>query len=118
MTGNHQHPFTVGDFIVRRLSDWGVQRLFGYAGDGINGIIGGIQRAGNRPRFIATPHEEIAAFHPSPEVAERFYELQELEQSRPLSDDEREEIETYMYIEHFIRMLKAEAAIQAQKQAS
>ncbi|HEV7447054.1 MAG TPA: thiamine pyrophosphate-requiring protein [Steroidobacteraceae bacterium] len=62
MTGNHQHPFTVGDFIVRRLSDWGVQRIFGYAGDGINGIIGGIQRAGNRPRFIATPHEEIAAF--------------------------------------------------------
>src|SRR5437879_7205716 len=61
MTDNHQHPSTVGDFIVRRLSDWGVQRLFGYAGDGINGIIGGIQRAGNRPRFIATPHEEIAA---------------------------------------------------------
>ena len=63
-------------------------------------------------------HDEIAAFHPSAEVTERFYELQELEQSRPLSDDEREEIETYMYIEHFIRMLKAEAALQAQKQAS
>src|SRR3977135_3888549 len=62
MTGNHRHPFTVGDFIVRRLSDWGVERVFGYAGDGINGIIGGIQRAGNRPRFVATPHEEIAAF--------------------------------------------------------
>jgi hypothetical protein len=63
-------------------------------------------------------HEEIAVFHPSREVAERFHELQELEQSRPLSDDEREEIETYLYIEHFIRMLKAEAALQAQQQAS
>ena len=61
MTDNHQHPSTVGDFIVRRLSDWGVERVFGHAGDGINGIIGGIQCAGNRPRFIATPHEEIAA---------------------------------------------------------
>ncbi|HEY0582567.1 MAG TPA: thiamine pyrophosphate-requiring protein [Chloroflexota bacterium] len=53
---------TVGDYIARRLSEWGVERVFGYAGDGINGIIGGIQRAGNRPRFIATPHEELAAF--------------------------------------------------------
>jgi len=62
MPETNHHPATVGDFIVRRLSDWGVERIFGYAGDGINGIIGGIQRAGNRPRFIATPHEEVAAF--------------------------------------------------------
>src|SRR5438105_717231 len=51
----------VGDFIAERLRAWGVTRVFGYAGDGINGIIGGIQRAGNQPRFIQPPHEELAA---------------------------------------------------------
>jgi len=35
----------VGDFIAARLRAWGVTRVYGYAGDGINGIIGGIQRA-------------------------------------------------------------------------
>ena len=55
-------------------------------------------------------HEEIAAFHPSAEAAERFSELRELEQSRPLSDDEHEELEAYLSIEHFVRLLKAEAA--------
>src|SRR3954467_3279852 len=52
----------VGDFIAARLRAWGVTRVYGYAGDGINGIIGGIQRAGNQPRFIQPPHEELAAF--------------------------------------------------------
>src|SRR5207248_5683005 len=51
----------VGDFIAARLRAWGVTRAFGYAGDGINGIIGGIQRASNQPRFIQPPHEELAA---------------------------------------------------------
>ena len=54
----HEH---VGDFIARRLREWGITRVYGYAGDGINGIIGGIQRAGNQPRFVPTPHEEVAA---------------------------------------------------------
>ena len=53
---------TVGDFIAARLRAWGVERVYGYAGDGINGIIGGIQRAGNQPAFIQPPHEELAAF--------------------------------------------------------
>jgi pyruvate dehydrogenase (quinone) len=53
---------TVGDFIARRLREWGVARVYGYAGDGINGIVAGIQRAGNKPRFIPTAHEELAAF--------------------------------------------------------
>ncbi|HEV7663161.1 MAG TPA: hypothetical protein VGQ62_06470, partial [Chloroflexota bacterium] len=42
----------VGDFIARRLREWGVTRVYGLAGDGINGILGGIQRAGNQPRFV------------------------------------------------------------------
>ena len=31
---------TVGDFVVSRLQAWGVRRMFGYPGDGINGVFG------------------------------------------------------------------------------
>ncbi len=53
---------TVGDDLIRRLEAWGVSRIYGYPGDGINGILGALQRAGNRPEFIQTRHEEMAAF--------------------------------------------------------
>src|SRR5947208_15894534 len=54
---------TVGDFVVERLRAWGVQRVFGYPGDGINGIMAGFEHAGDeRPRFIQARHEELAAF--------------------------------------------------------
>src|ERR687884_184912 len=53
---------TVGDFIARRLREWGVNRVYGYPGDGINGILGGFNRANNDPEFTQTRHEEIAAF--------------------------------------------------------
>jgi pyruvate dehydrogenase (quinone) len=52
---------TVSDFLVQRLKDWGVQRLYGYSGDGINGILGALNRAGNEPTFIQVRHEESAA---------------------------------------------------------
>src|SRR4051812_28068195 len=52
----------VGDYLVRRLRDWGVQRIYGYPGDGINGIIGALERAKNEPRLIQVRHEEMAAF--------------------------------------------------------
>jgi pyruvate dehydrogenase (quinone) len=58
----HSPDQKVGDFIAARLRAWGVTRVYGYAGDGINGIIGGIQRAGNQPRFVQPAHEELAAF--------------------------------------------------------
>ena len=51
----------VSDFIVRRLGEWGVTRLYGYSGDGINGILGALGRAGNRPELIQPPHEELCA---------------------------------------------------------
>lgn len=51
---------TVSDFLVRRLREWGVRRLYGYPGDGINGILGALNRAGNEPRFIQVRHEENA----------------------------------------------------------
>jgi pyruvate dehydrogenase (quinone) len=54
---------TVGDFIHARLRAWGVTRVFGYPGDGINGITAGFEHAGNEsPRFIQARHEEMAAF--------------------------------------------------------
>src|SRR3954470_18073098 len=54
---------TVGDFLLARLAgEWGVKRIYGYPGDGINGIIGAFEREGPRPEFIQTRHEEMAAF--------------------------------------------------------
>ncbi|MGD8818304.1 MAG: thiamine pyrophosphate-binding protein, partial [Acidobacteriota bacterium] len=50
------------DFLIERLRDWGVERIYGYPGDGINGIMGALNRAGNRPEFVQTRHEEMAAF--------------------------------------------------------
>src|SRR3954464_1645282 len=54
-------PETVSDFLVGRLKAWGVQRLYGYSGDGINGILGALDRAGNDPVFIQVRHEENAS---------------------------------------------------------
>jgi len=49
------------DFFVERLKAWGVRRIYGYSGDGINGVIGAIQRDGAID-FIQPRHEEMAAF--------------------------------------------------------
>jgi pyruvate dehydrogenase (quinone) len=49
------------DFFVERLKAWGVKRIFGYSGDGINGVIGALQRDGTID-FIQPRHEEMAAF--------------------------------------------------------
>ncbi|MGH8683816.1 MAG: thiamine pyrophosphate-requiring protein [Nitrosospira sp.] len=51
----------VGDFLVRRLSEWGVRRIFGFPGDGINGIMGALNRASGELEFIQVRHEEMAA---------------------------------------------------------
>jgi pyruvate dehydrogenase (quinone) len=53
---------TVGDFLLERLRSWDVDRVFGYAGDGINGLLASWERAGNQPEFIEARHEEMAAF--------------------------------------------------------
>src|SRR5437763_11832438 len=75
---------TVGDFLLDRLSTWGAQRIYGYPGDGINGLTGAFTRSSNgsrsprarhpasagsaaressgRPEFIQVRHEEMAAF--------------------------------------------------------
>lgn len=53
---------TVGDFVVSRLYAWGVRRMFGYPGDGINGVFGALNRAEDKIQFIQARHEEMAAF--------------------------------------------------------
>jgi pyruvate dehydrogenase (quinone) len=55
----------VGDFFVQRLYDWGVRTIFGYPGDGINGVLGALNRfndATHKIDFIQVRHEEMAAF--------------------------------------------------------
>ncbi|WCE03875.1 thiamine pyrophosphate-requiring protein [Pseudoxanthomonas sp. JBR18] len=52
---------TVADFLVERLHAWGIRRIFGYPGDGINGVFGALARAGNI-EFVQARHEEMAAF--------------------------------------------------------
>ena len=47
---------------VKRLSDWGVKRIFGYPGDGINGILGALNWAGGLLEFVQARHEEMSAF--------------------------------------------------------
>ncbi|HMJ02938.1 MAG TPA: thiamine pyrophosphate-requiring protein [Conexibacter sp.] len=54
---------TVGDQLLERLARaWGVERIYGYPGDGINGIMGAFGHDGLRPRFVQVRHEEMAAF--------------------------------------------------------
>src|SRR6266567_4384707 len=53
---------TVGNFIVQRLIEWGIRRVYGYPGDGINGVMAGLRKAGDKIRFIQARHEELAAF--------------------------------------------------------
>lgn len=52
---------TVSDLLVERLSAWGVDRVFGYSGDGIDAVMGALRRAG-KPTFVQARHEEAAAF--------------------------------------------------------
>ena len=53
---------TVGDFFWHRMHEWGVHTIFGYPGDGINGLLGALNRANGQFQFIQTRHEEMAAF--------------------------------------------------------
>ena len=53
---------TVADYVLTRLRQWGVNHVFGFAGDGINGLLAAWERADDRPRFVQARHEEMAAF--------------------------------------------------------
>lgn len=53
---------TVSEFMLDRLHAWGVRRIYGYPGDGINGIVGALEDRQDELRFLRAPHEEMAAF--------------------------------------------------------
>jgi pyruvate dehydrogenase (quinone) len=49
-------------FILNRLTEWGIKRVYGYPGDGINGLLGAFHEVGDKLEFTQTRHEEIASF--------------------------------------------------------
>jgi len=59
----------VSEFMLNRLVAWGITRVYGYPGDGINGLVGAFHQVGgaagedgDRLEFTQVRHEEIAAF--------------------------------------------------------
>jgi hypothetical protein len=78
------------------------------------------QAATELAQFLAnhpTP-EQIVAFHPSSEVAERAYELIQTEREGSLTEEERQELESYLVIEYLMELVKLEAQRQLRQQAS
>ncbi len=78
------------------------------------------QAATEVAQFLAnhpTP-EQIVAFHPSSEVAERAYELIHLDRDGSLSEEEHKELDSYMTIEYIMELVKIEAQRQLRQQAS
>ncbi|MGZ3839975.1 MAG: thiamine pyrophosphate-requiring protein [Flavisolibacter sp.] len=53
---------SVADFTIARLQEWGIKRIFGFPGDGINGLMGALNRAEDKIDFVQVRHEEMAAF--------------------------------------------------------
>lgn len=51
----------VAEFVIKRLASWGITRIFGYPGDGINGILGAMSRSMEGIKFTQVRHEEMAA---------------------------------------------------------
>jgi pyruvate dehydrogenase (quinone) len=51
----------VSVFMLRRLREWGITRVYGYPGDGSNGLNLAFHEVGDRIEFVQTRHEEIAA---------------------------------------------------------
>src|SRR5689334_12787060 len=52
----------VSDFLLKRLSEWGIRRIFAYTGDGIIAIMGALERHPDLFQFVQVRHEEMAAF--------------------------------------------------------
>lgn len=78
------------------------------------------QAATELAQFLAnhpTP-EQIVAFHPSAKVAERAYELIHTERQGSLTEEERQELESYLVIEYLMELVKLEAQRQLRQQAS
>ena len=78
------------------------------------------QAATELARFLAhhpTP-EQIVAFHPSSEVAERAYKLIYAERDGSLTEEERQELESYLVLEQLMELVKLEAHRQLRQNKS
>src|SRR5579875_3143090 len=53
---------TVATYMLERLREWGIHRVYGYPGDGINGFLGAFEEVEEDPFFTQSRHEEMAAF--------------------------------------------------------
>ncbi|HEX9101958.1 MAG TPA: thiamine pyrophosphate-requiring protein [Polyangia bacterium] len=53
---------TVGSYLLHRIVEWGIGRIYGYPGDGINGIVVSLPELEGKLRFVQVRHEEMAAF--------------------------------------------------------
>ncbi|WP_043643846.1 thiamine pyrophosphate-requiring protein [Caenispirillum salinarum] len=53
---------TVSDYFWKRVGDWGVTRIFGYPGDGINALVGALDKQEEKFSFVKSRHEEMSAF--------------------------------------------------------
>jgi pyruvate dehydrogenase (quinone) len=53
---------TVSDFFWERVHQWGIKRIFGYPGDGINALVGALDRQEDKFEFVQARHEELSAF--------------------------------------------------------
>jgi pyruvate dehydrogenase (quinone) len=53
---------TAADNLCERLIAWDVRTIYGFPGDGINGLLGALRRHQDELRFVQTRHEEMAAF--------------------------------------------------------
>ena len=62
ITGGSAVAEQVADFVLKRLRQWGIEHVYAYPGDGINGLVAAFGRADDKPQFIQTRHEEMAAF--------------------------------------------------------
>jgi pyruvate dehydrogenase (quinone) len=52
----------VSDLIVERLIEWGVDTIFGFPGDGVDGFFESLRTHQDKLKFIQVRHEEAAAF--------------------------------------------------------
>src|SRR5436853_7627716 len=53
---------TTAEFLLERLHENGVRRIYGYPGDGINAIVGALEKFSDKIEFVQVRHEEMAAF--------------------------------------------------------
>ena len=53
---------TVASYMLSRLRAWDVKHVFGYPGDGINGLMGAWHEHEDELEFIQCRHEEVASF--------------------------------------------------------